>query len=260
MPISLNRIKKFLFQLFFLSFSFFSFAQQGERTKAPFHFGGGVTITNNGISLIPNLTLGKPAVLFDLAAGKGKLSFEPQFRFALSGKPWTFIFWWRYKLIKTDKFQIGIGAHPAFLFRNKTYLIDSIPNDLIVVQRYLAAEVSPSYNISKNTSIGFYYLFAHGLEKDGVQFTNFIAVRASLSNIKLTEKYFLKFNPQFYYLKMDINDGFYFTSSLSLARRNFPLAVSSTFSKSISTNIPSGKSLVWNVSLVYSFNKEYTGK
>src|SRR5512133_709482 len=58
-------------------------------------FTGAVTIQSKGISTIPNLTLGKPAAVFDMKLGR-KLTFEPQFRFALDGKPWAMVFWWRY--------------------------------------------------------------------------------------------------------------------------------------------------------------------
>jgi len=37
-------------------------------------------------------TLGKPAAIFDLSVGNERLAFEPQFRFSLEGKPWSFIF------------------------------------------------------------------------------------------------------------------------------------------------------------------------
>jgi hypothetical protein len=89
-----------LFVLFNLSF--LAFSQKSDSTKVDNYFGGTVTVTNNGISLIPTFSIDKPAVLFDLTAGRGKLSFEPQLRFSLDGKPWTFFFWWRYKLLNTS--------------------------------------------------------------------------------------------------------------------------------------------------------------
>jgi hypothetical protein len=52
---------------------------------------GAVSVTNKGISLIPSFTLGRPAAIFDLAVRKGDLGFEPQFRFGLDGKPWSFL-------------------------------------------------------------------------------------------------------------------------------------------------------------------------
>ena len=81
--------KKTLLLLALLHLSYLAFSQKTESTQIASHFGGAVTVTNNGISFIPTFTLGKPAVIFDLSMGK-RLSFEPQFRFALEGKPWSF--------------------------------------------------------------------------------------------------------------------------------------------------------------------------
>ncbi len=72
-----------------LNLTYVSFSQNNDSTKVVSHFGGAITVTNKGISTIPNFTLGKPAAIFDMSMGKRKLSFEPQFRFALEGKPWT---------------------------------------------------------------------------------------------------------------------------------------------------------------------------
>ena len=136
---------------------------------------------NNGISLLPTFTLGKPAVLFDMSVGGKKLSFEPQFRFSLQGKPWAFIFWWRYKLLKTDRLAINIGAHPSVIFRTVPIVVNGIPNETIVAQRFVAAEFSPNYFIVKNISIGMYYLFGHGLQVDGIQNTHFVTINSNFS-------------------------------------------------------------------------------
>ena len=85
-------------------------SQEPEK-KAESHFQSTITLTSKGISTIPSFTLGKPALMFDLSMGKGKLSFDPLFRFALEGKPWTFVFWFRYNnLIDKEKFNLTIGG------------------------------------------------------------------------------------------------------------------------------------------------------
>ena len=49
------------------------------------------------------------------------MSFEPQFRYALEGKPWSFIFIYRYKFIDRDRFSLKVGAHaPAIIFSTQT--------------------------------------------------------------------------------------------------------------------------------------------
>jgi hypothetical protein len=255
---TIGHLKKMLFFLIFLNLSFIAFSQKADSSKVVSSFGGAVTVTNNGISFIPTFTLGKPAMIFDMTVGR-KLSFEPQFRFALEGKPWSFIFWWRYKLIKTDKVAVTIGAHPAILFKTMTETTDGVSNEYIRAQRNVAAEISPNYFLAKNISVGMYYLYGYSLESFAVRNTHFLTFNASISNIRLPYQLYMKFTPQVYYLNMDKQDGFYCSSVFTLARRNFPVSVSSLINKAIQTNITS-KDLIWNVSLIYSFNNEYVKK
>ena len=96
----------------------FTFAQKMDSMatqQAVGRFSTGASVTNNGVSLIPSFSLGKPAAIFDLSLGKKRLSFEPQFRFALSGKPWSFLFWWRYKLIQAKNLPLmWAHIHPLY--------------------------------------------------------------------------------------------------------------------------------------------------
>jgi hypothetical protein len=220
--------------------------------------GGAVTVTNNGISFIPNLTLGKPAIVFDLSMGKEKLSFEPQFRFALEGKPWSFVFWWRYKLLESEKVKINIGAHPAIAFKTMTFSSDTVSKDAIVAQRYLAAELAPNYFFTKDISLGVYCFYAYGVEKDIVKNTEMFSLRSNFSNIKLSKQFFIRFNPQVYYLRMDENDGYYFSTSLTLAKRSLPFSISGLINKTIRSKISASKNFIWNASLIYTFNNKYT--
>ena len=83
-------------------------------------------------------------------------------RFSLEGKPWTFLFWWRYR-VKTDKFLFSFGAHPAMNFRTEISPITG--NEMIVTRRFLAGELSPNYLVTKNISLGVYYLYSHCFDK-----------------------------------------------------------------------------------------------
>lgn len=253
-------IKRFFLLLTLISVSPFLSSQKADSTKVQGHFVGTVTVTNKGISIVPNLTLGKPAVIFDLSMGKRKFSFEPSFRFALEGKPWSFLFWWRYKLINTGKFYFNLGAHPALSFKTYSFLVDEVPEEHMVVRRYLAGELAPGYFLNKNIIIGIYCLYSRGIEKELTRNTNLISLRGSFSNIRLSDQFYLLFNPQVYYLNMDDIDGFYFNSALTLTKRNFPLSISAMINEPIKTDISAGNGFLWNVSLIYSFNKEYIEK
>ncbi len=250
-------IRKALSLVLFFTFSSTLFSQENDSTKHVSHFGGTVTITNKGISTIPNLTLGKPAALFAMSVGR-KISFEPEFRFALEGKPWSFIFWWRYQLYKSDKFITRVGINPSVYFT--TIATDGVPAEKIIAQRSLTGDLSPTFLLNNNISIGLYYMYIHGFEKDAAINTQFLALRPYFSNIKLTKQFFMRFYPQAYYLRVDGNEGFYVSSTLILVRRNFPLSLSSMITTPIKTNIPAGSSTIWNVSLVYTFNKDYVEK
>ena len=89
--------------------------------------------------------------------------------------------------------------------------------NLTVARRYLAGELYPRVLLTKNISVGIYYLYSHGIDPGTIKNTNFITLNINFSNIKLSDQYFMIVNPQFYYLKLDKEDGFYFTSSFILA-------------------------------------------
>ena len=234
----------------------FSFSQEIESTKVPGHLGGAVSVTNNGISFIPTFSLGKPAAIFDLSVGR-RLSFDPQFRFALDGKPWSFIFWWRYKLIKNDQFSFNLGTHLGLPFKTITETTNGVTKETITTKRYLAGELAPNYHLSKAVSFGIYYLYSRGIDDGTTKNTHFLTLNANFSNIPVSKQFYLKFIPQVFYLKMDQHDGFYFTSALTLANRKVPVSISSVINKFIQTDITASKNFVWNVSLIYSFNKKY---
>ena len=255
-----TRIKGALLFILLLNLSILAFSQKSDSTNVVNHFGGGVTVTNNGISLIPTFSIDKPAVLFDLTAGRGKLSFEPQFRFSLEGKPWTFFFWWRYKLVNTSKLFVRVGVHESLSYSTLPVVINGESKETTITQRYLAGELAPNYFLVKNVSIGMYYLYSYGIDNENVRNTHFAMLNMNFSNIKLSDKFFLSYMPQIYYLKINKNDGFNVTSTLTLARKKFPVFFSVFGNKTIQSHVPGHKDFVWNASLIYSFNNSYVKK
>lgn len=248
--------RKAVLFLAFLPLANFAFSQTADSVKVVRHFSGTASVTNNGISIVPSFSLGKSATMLLLSMGKKRLSFDPDLRFSLAGKPWSFLFGGRYKLVDKDRFNMNTGAHLGLNFKTSPLPINGDTSQTTVTRRYLAGELFPRYSVAKNISIGLYYLFSHGLDAGTIGYTHFIALGTNFSKIKLSKQFFLKVNPQFYYLKLDEHDGFYATSSLTLARKNYPLSVSAIFNKVIVTDI-AGSNLVWNVSLNYAFQKNY---
>lgn len=188
--------------------------------------------------------------------GKGKLSFEPEMRFALEGKPWSFLFWWRYR-VRADRFRLNFGAHPALNFKTESVTSNGTSKEVMVTRRYFATELSPNYMITDNLSVAIYYLYSRGLDNGTTRNTHFVTINSNISNIKLSKQFLFRLVPQFYYLKMDQQDGYYFTSTFVLSKRNFPLSLSAIINKTIQTKITASKDFVWNTTLTYSFGHKY---
>lgn len=257
----MNREKAILLFSFLLISSFGS-SQSTDSTKHRTNFSGVISATNNGFSLVPTFSLGKPAVVTTFnVSGKGRLSFEPEFRYSMEFKPWSLIFIWRYKLIRKEKFQLALGTHlPALNFVNGKTMLNGVEQDVIRVRRFFpVVEVIPNYKISDHFSLSAYYLFSIGLEKEVTRNNHFISLRPSFTNISLSKQYYMNLHLQFYYLKLDEPDGFYTAGGLTLARRNFPFSISTLMNKAIDSNI-NAKQFDWNVSLNYAFGKSYVAE
>ncbi len=249
--------KKTILALYILMLSCRVFGQSKDSTQTPSFFSGVITATNNGISLIPSFTLGRPAVLFDLSMGKGRWSFDPMLRFGMDGKPWAFIFWGRYKLFNTPKFKMSIGAHPSVVFRDVTLTTNTgVEKSFLNGQRFFAWEATPTYFPNKKIGFGISYLGGRGLTKDLVQNTTFLALKSVMPNISLTKGYSVSFIPQVFYLKMDKIDGTYGSAIIGISKKNLPFSLSSILSKKIKSDI-AGKDFVWNLQLNYHINNQY---
>jgi hypothetical protein len=241
----------------FMCLGFIQLVAFAQETKSQIrHFNGTITATNNGISLIPSFSLGRPAVFFDLSLGGERFSFDPMLRFGMDGKPWTFVFWGRYKVIKDSRFTLNVGAHPAFMFREMPIMVNGKEENMLGAQRFLAGEIVPTYKVSNRFSIGLYYLQGRGFNPIPPRNSNFLALNTVISNLPLGDGLLLKMNPQLYFLRVDQNTGTYITSSFTLTRRNFPIGIQTIFNQKIKSQV-AGDDMVWNVSLLYNFSKNY---
>lgn len=219
----------------------------------PSSVSGLVTFTNKGISLVPALTLGRPAMIFDLSARKGRLSFDPQFRFDADGTPWSFLLWARYRVVEGGRFRLTAGGHPSFSFRRVTDDADGQPRDVIHVRRYLAGELAPSYALTDTVSVGAYYLYSHGIDPGVAPHTNFLSARAAISNLRLPVAFRLQLAPQFYYLRTNGQAGLYMNAGATLTRAGSPVSLSATVNQPVRSDVPGGQDLLWNVSVSYAF-------
>ncbi len=234
-----------------------SLAQNTDSTSKTINFRGAASVTNNGFSFIPAFSLGKPAAIFNFNINGGKrFSFDPEFRFSLeNGRPWSFIFIWRYKLINQKHFQATIGTHfPAVPFRVLAYQTTPIVKTTLAVSRVIPFEFSPNIIINNNNSINLFFLYARGISDDANKHTGLVSLR-SVSNIPLSKNYTFRVNPQLFYLKLDDKEGYYFASNFTLLSKKTPFYLGSTINKPLKTDIV-GKVFDWNVSLGYALDRK----
>ena len=221
--------------------------------------GGVITATNNGVSIIPSFTLGRPALLFDLSLSGERFSFDPMLRFGMDGKPWSFVFWGRYKAIKDKRFTLSLGAHPAFIFAERIVKVNGQEKTMFVSQRFLAMEVAPMYKFSNRLSMGLYYLQGHGLNPIPPENSNFLALNTVVSNIPLGGEFSLRVNPQLFFLRVDDTSGTYITSNFSVSKPGFPIGFQALVNQKIKSTIP-GDDFIWNVGIQYLFSNTFQKK
>ena len=223
------------------------------------NFSGLVGLTTNGISIIPTFSLNAPAYNFLFSVSKNKFSFDPDIRLTLDGRKGGMVFWFRYKAVQSKKFSLGVGAHPAYNFQLRKIIDPSTgqSSEITQARRFFATEINPGYQVTKNFRVGVYYLKGFGLQNDAVRSSHFLTFNTTFSNIKLGGGTFLQFTPQVYYLKLDNEDGIFYTHTMSISKKDVPFLLQSTINKDIRTNITGGDRLQWNITLFYSFNRKY---
>lgn len=238
----------------FLSLTQTTFSQENDHLDNKLEISGAVSITNEGISIVPALSLGEPAALFNLSVGK-RFRFEPEFNFSVEGEPWSFLLWLRYDLFNNDKFSFTVGAHPGYSFRKVPALVDRAQQSeqITEVWKYLAGDLNSTYSVTKNVDVGAYYLLGYGIESAEPDQTHYLSLYSSIPNISLFNDLYMNLRPQVYYLKIDEIDGFYVVLSFALGIRNIPITISSTVNKIIDSEITGNDDPLWNVSLNYSY-------
>jgi len=227
--------------------------QDAGRSPHALDVSGNVNVNSKGISLVPALTLGRPSAIFDLVIRKSAVSFEPQFRFALDGKPWSFLLWGRYRAVSTGNFRLVIGGHPAYSFKTSTVEVDGRSRDQIEVRRYLAAEATPTWRLSSQLSVGGYYLYSNGFDPGAAKHTQMAAARASFSNVRVFGELVVHATPQLYYLRTSGQEGTYVSANASFSRRGSPWSISTIVNQPISSEVTGGKDFLWNIGVTYAF-------
>lgn len=236
--------------LLFLFCNITIIAQKADSVKKtePLHATANIQITNNGVSLFPNLMLGKPATIINLTVGKKHIFFEPELRWRLNGEPWSYIFWLRYRSKRTEHFSWHVGAHPSYVLRSTSVSINGKSENRWVSQRYFAGEFVPVWHQSTKFSLGLHLLASKGLDPYSIQKSTYVSLQPRFPNIGISKNYYLGFFPQVFHLTLDDKKGTYYSHMISLNRKKLPVYLSSIFTYKLKSII-AGDNVVWNVGL-----------
>jgi hypothetical protein len=229
------------------------FSQQKDTVKQiePLKATANIQVTDNGISLFPNLSLGKPAVILSLMVGKKNIFFEPELRWRINGMPWSYIFWLRYRPKKTEHFSWHIGAHPSYVVRDNEVTVAGQLTNRWVAQRNAAVEIVPVWHYSPKFSVGFHVLTSKGLDAAyGNQKSLYLSLQPRFPKIDICKGYYLGFFPQLFHLKLDAKEGTYYSHIVSFNKKNLPFYISSIFTAKIKSTI-AGDNFIYNVGLNY---------
>ena len=255
----MHQKKLYCIALFFWVFlaSQNAFSQTKDSLIVKSSFSGLLGATTNGLSIIPTFSLNAPALNFLLSVKKNKFSFDPDIRLTFDGKKGGMVFWFRYRPVQGKKFNLQLGAHPAYNFALRDITEGTKKSTITQARRFVAAEIFPSFRVSNKLGLGLYYLNGFGMQLDGPQDTRFIAVNANISGIRIFKDHTLQYTPQFYFLNIDRESGTYYTHTIGIASPKHPILIQSTINKEIKTNIKGSRNFTWNLSLFYSFNNKY---
>lgn len=227
-------------------------SQNRARIDDPLNVSGSVSVTNDGISTIPSLSLGKPAGILNLSIGK-RFHFDPIFRFSLRGEPWGTVFRFRYDAVDTERLLVLVGTAPILSFKTQSAVIDEVTRDAIEARRMWGFELYTSYELAENLNVGTHTLHSRGFDESVPDYTYYMSVYGDLADIPILGGLRFSVRPQFFYLRVEEDEGWYIASSFRLELEDFPLSVSSIVNRSLETEITGNPDLLWNVSLDFSF-------
>jgi hypothetical protein len=98
-----------------------------------------------------------------------------------------------------------------------------------------------------------------GIDKEVSSINNFISLRADFNRINFSKDFFMRFNPQVYFLSLDKITGIYVAGGITLCRSDFPMTISSNFNTALKSSINAAP-FAWNVGVNYEFSNQFIKK
>lgn len=217
-------------------------------------FSGTITVTNNGISPVPSFSLGEPALLLYMRMARKRWSFEPVFRINLeNANPWTFDFPVVYEAVDTDHFNFTLGFEPSMNFQVTEIEMEDRTQTLFEARKYLGLEVGPTFKVTSNWNVGFFYFGAVGFDA-GPKNLHFLSLSTSINDIRMFRRLYFSLTQQVFHLRVDEDEGYYTALTATLKFGDSPFSLTGLLNKNIGSEIVPEQNLIWNVSLSYTLD------
>lgn len=226
---------------------------QSDSTAAKTLLNGLILVTNNGIAQIPAYSLDRPAVSALLFLKIKRFSYEPDFNFALDGRPWGFGQSFFYHVANKNKFRLRVGPALGLAFSYPEVMQNGELVKINKGERYFISKILPSYLFSKRTTLSLIYWNGQNLEEQSINSINFLSALLSITQIPLGSKLYTSLYPQVFYLNVDGDDGLFAAPVIAAGIRDIPFFLSSQVNATLLTRMNPRPAFKWNIALNYAF-------
>ena len=211
-------------------------------------------VNNNGISIVPAFSLGRPAMMYLGRIGNERFQFEPEVRMSYDAEPWSMIFWARYKAPQIGKWSFTAATQYALLYAPVENDINGTIVRSFMSNRYTAVQGTAYRPLKNNFGFSAYSLAAVGMDKGAslspVVLTGVVLIAPNFNLGPIA----LNLRPQLYHLNMRGPQGIFYAVNYKL-----PINKEWSITGIITQPIIKDEELtvapfIWNIGLNYTLN------
>ena len=212
---------------------------------------------NNGVSIVPAFSLGRPAVMYLGRFSQKNWSMEPEVRMSYDGQPWSMILWARYTLPELGEWKCTIAPHVAMLYAPVEEVIDGTVMQSFSSNRYTALRGTAFRSLGSGFGLSTYGLAAIGVDKGAstnpVVLTGVVGVTPNIEVGPIT----LDLRPQLYYLNMRGPSGVFYAVNYTIPiQKDWSIIgiVTQPIAKNDGLEV---SSFIWNIGISYAVKHQH---
>jgi hypothetical protein len=216
------------------------------------------TATNNGVSIVPAFSLGRPAYVWVGKMGNEKWTLEPEIRTSYDLEPWSAVVWARYAHQTASGWRYQGGMHYALIFRAVEEEVDGSTLRTYSATRNVGTQFTAFKSLGNGYGVSAFALAAKGVYKgapESLVQLHSIMLTTPKMNVGKVE---IGLTPQMYYLNVFGPQGVFYAGYYNISKQGSPWAITGLFTQ------PFWKEeslvvapVVWNIGLTYSMKNTH---